>query len=231
MIRDARTTTPTRHIASLRAVLAAAVLAAVMLHAPVPAAAHPHVFVTVEATVLFNNGAISGIKHVWTFDEFYSAMAVEGLDTNKDGKYSRDELAELAKVNLEGLKEFQYFTFPTLAGKELKLADPKPDSAWLEHTKDVLSLHFHVPLATPVLADAKGFAFSIYDQSYFIALELAKKPDAVKLGDGAPKSCKLSIGTPKQEGADAKKLGDVFAEQLGAAAGYGLAKTMSVSCS
>ena len=33
-------------------------------------------------------------------------MAVEGLDTNKDGKYSREELAELAKVNVTSLKDF-----------------------------------------------------------------------------------------------------------------------------
>lgn len=205
-------------------------LIAALVLAPVPAQAHPHVFVTVEATVAFENGAITGIEHVWTFDEFYTAMAVEGLDTNKDGKYSREELAELAKVNLEGLKEFQYFTFPTLADKELKLADPKPNSAWLEHTKDVLSLHFRVPLAEPVPTNTKGFAFSIYDQSYFIALEFAKKPDAVKLGEGAPKSCKLSVGTPKPEGTVEKKLSDAFAQQLGGASGSGLAKSISVAC-
>jgi ABC-type uncharacterized transport system substrate-binding protein len=222
---------PTMIKRSLKSILPTASLIAGLALLPAAALAHPHVFVTVEATVGFENGAITGIHHVWTFDEFYSAMAVEGLDTNKDGKFSRDELAELAKVNLEGLKEFQYFTFATLAGKELKLADPKPDSAWLVHAKDVLSLHFHVPLATPVLPEAKGFAFSIYDQSYFIALELASKDDAVKLGDGAPKSCKLTVGIPKQEGADAKKLSDAFAQQLGGgAATSGPGKTISVNC-
>ena len=30
---------------------------------------------------------IIGIRHAWTFDEFYTAMAVEGLDANKDGVY------------------------------------------------------------------------------------------------------------------------------------------------
>ena len=62
---------------------------------------------------MFDKGAITGIDQVWFFDEFYTAMAVEGLDTNKDGKYSREELHELAKTNMEGLKEFGYFTFPT----------------------------------------------------------------------------------------------------------------------
>ena len=77
---------------------------------------------TVESTLLYENGAFTGFQHKWTFDEFYSAMAVEGLDTNKDGKYRREELAELAKVNVTSLKDFGYFTFPQLAGQPLSWA-------------------------------------------------------------------------------------------------------------
>ena len=75
-----------------------------------PAQAHPHVWVTVETTLLSEGGAFVGLRHKWTFDEFYTAMAIEGLDKNKDGKYDREELAELAKVNIESLKDFAYFT-------------------------------------------------------------------------------------------------------------------------
>ena len=73
---------------------------AVLLGLCAPANAHPHVWVTVETTLLYERGGFTGFRHKWTFDEFYSAMAVEGLDTNNDGKYSREELAELAKVNV-----------------------------------------------------------------------------------------------------------------------------------
>ena len=76
------------------------------------AAAHPHVYITFETTVLYDKGTFAGVRHKWTFDEFYTTMAIEGLDKNKDGVYDREELAELAKVNIEGLKDFAYFTFP-----------------------------------------------------------------------------------------------------------------------
>lgn len=109
--------------------LAGSGLAAALLAAP--AASHPHVWVTVETTVLFEGGAISGFRHKWTFDEFYTAMAIEGLDTNKDGIYSREELAELAKVNIDGLKDFGFFTHPRLGDKPLALGEPK--DYWLEH--------------------------------------------------------------------------------------------------
>lgn len=75
------------------------------------AEAHPHVWVTVKTTVLFKGGAIVGLQQHWTFDEFYAAMAIEGLDKNNDGVYDRQELAPLAQVNMDGMKEFKYFTF------------------------------------------------------------------------------------------------------------------------
>jgi ABC-type uncharacterized transport system substrate-binding protein len=89
------------------------------------------VWVTVETTVVYENGSISGFRHKWTFDEFYTAMAIQGLDVNNDGVYSREELAELAKVNIDGLKEFEYFTHVRLAGQPLALEAPK--DYWLEH--------------------------------------------------------------------------------------------------
>lgn len=79
-----------------------------------PAAAHPHVWVTVETTVVYDGGQVTGLQHKWTFDDMYTAMAIQGLDANGDGTYSREELAELAQVNMDGLKEFAYFTVAKL---------------------------------------------------------------------------------------------------------------------
>ncbi len=76
------------------------------------AAAHPHVWATVRSEIVFGpDHRITGIRHHWTFDEFYTAMAVQGLDANGDGVFSKEELQPLAQVNVESLKEFDYFTF------------------------------------------------------------------------------------------------------------------------
>lgn len=211
----------------MRTRLAQGVLAALALLALcVPAQAHPHVWVTVESTLLFERGSFTGLKHTWTFDEFYSAMAVEGLDTNKDGKYDKQELAELAKVNVTSLKDFGYFTFPTLAGQALKVADP--NDYWLEYNDGILSLHFIAPFASPVLAEAKGFAFAVYDPSFFIAFDLAKTAQPVRLSEGAPKGCALKVGVPDKDPKDASALG----ESLSAMTGFGVsvAKTVSLEC-
>lgn len=192
-----------------------------------PAAAHPHVFVTAQAIVVHHNGTFTGIQHRWTFDEFYSSMAIEGLDKNRDGVYDREELAELAKINIDGLKDFGYFTFASLAGKELKLGEVDGDY-WLEHKDGLLTLVFTVPFTMPVLAEAKGLRFAVYDPTYFIGFDWSKT-DPVKLSAGAPANCKATLGVAKGEGGDAEALGGALAGQFGGAS-VSVQKTVSVAC-
>jgi ABC-type uncharacterized transport system substrate-binding protein len=185
------------------------------------ARAHPHIWIVVEAVVVYDKGAFAGIRHKWTFDEYYTAMAIDGLDKNNDGKFDREELAELAKVNIDGLKDFGYFTFPTLAGQALEFGEPL--DYYLEHKDKALSLHFTLPFAKPVLTEAKGLAIAVRDPTFFIAFEFAKT-DAVKLGDGAPKGCEAKVGAPPQkEGVEALQA------QVGGAPG-GFGKAILVEC-
>ena len=60
--------------------LLAAILAGVALAEP--ASAHPHVWIMFETTVLYEKGTFTGVRHKWTFDEYYAATAIEGLDKN-----------------------------------------------------------------------------------------------------------------------------------------------------
>lgn len=197
------------------------------------AVAHPHVWVTYETTIVYDKGAITGFDHVWTFDDMYTAMAIQGLDKNGDGTYTREELAELADVNMQGLKDFDYFTYAKLGTSDLKIAGPK--DAWLEHTNGILKLHFRLTLEQPVLADAEGFTAAVYDPSFFISFE-PEKADPVKLAAGAPQGCKAGFIEPKtdadSEELKAKLLNDAFAKELGQTTniGGGFTKTITVSC-
>ena len=87
---------------------------------------------------------ITGVRHSWTFDEFYSAMAVQGLDTNGDGVFSAEELKPLAEVNIKSLKDFDYFTFVHIGdGDNLPLKPPENYS--LDYDKGLLTLHLTLP--------------------------------------------------------------------------------------
>jgi ABC-type uncharacterized transport system substrate-binding protein len=171
--------------------------AAAMLCASLPAAAHPHMCVAMETTVLYDKGAFTGVEQKWTFDQTYSETAVDGLDKNKDGKFDRAELAELAQVNIEALKDFDYFTQATVDGKPVLLGAPK--DYWLEHKDGILSLHFNLPFAAPAAPSDKPLAIAVRDTSYYIAFGLPKDGQPARLGGGAPAGCRLAVETPDKE--------------------------------
>jgi ABC-type uncharacterized transport system substrate-binding protein len=151
-----------------------------------------------EATVLYEKGTFTGLKQKWTFfDERYTAEAIEGLDTNKDGKLDRAELDELAKVNVEGLKEYDYFAYAAQAGQAVKLGEPK--DYWFEYADGALSLHFTLPFATAVPVGKQTLELAIRDTGYFIAFGLQKVPDSVRLGSGTPKGCRVAVALPEAE--------------------------------
>ena len=54
---------------------------------------------------------MTGVRHAWTFDDMFSAYALQGISHAKKGQYSRAELASLAEVNMTSLWEYDYFTY------------------------------------------------------------------------------------------------------------------------
>ena len=183
------------------------------------AAAHPHVWVAVRIEVVFApDGKITGVRHAWEFDEMYSAYAVQGL--GKDGKPpTKEELAPLAKTNVESLAEFEFFTFAKQSNA--KLAFKPPENVTLEaNDKKIVTLPFFLPLETPVAAK-KPFSFQVYDPTYFVSFGLEKK-DPVTLA-GAPSGCSLSLVDPAPLLANEnQKLSEAFFQNMSPGADFGV---------
>ena len=157
------------------------------------AEAHPHVWVTFHSELLYAaDGSMTGIRHAWTFDDMFSAYALQGMPHAKKGLYTRAELAPLAQTNVDSLKEYGYFTFARADGKKLKFTEPV--DYWLEYKNSALVLHFTLPLKMPTTA--KDMRIEVYDPSIFVDFEFAKD-QAVSLS-GAPPQCQLSIDLPHQ---------------------------------
>lgn len=149
------------------------------------AQAHPHVWVTMTSTVLYApDGTVTGVRHAWTFDDMFSTFAVQGLDSKQKGVFTREELQPLAEVNVTSLKEFEYFSYAKANGKKTLFTDPI--DYHLEHKDSILTLHFTLPLKTPM--KAKDLELEVFDPAYFIDFSFAEK-DAVAL-KGAPAACK-----------------------------------------
>ncbi|WP_293856292.1 DUF1007 family protein [uncultured Alsobacter sp.] len=202
-----------------------ALIAAFLMAAPHAAQAHPHVWVTVKAELLFEpSGKVKAIRQHWTFDEGYSSFAIQGLDTNKDGIYSREELAELAQVNTDALAESGFFTVLKLDGKRADFG--KPSEEWLEHDGKVLTLHYLLPLATPASAK-RTLILDVNDPTFFVDFSYAEIDQPVTLTGGGA-GCAIQITRPKKPDMAMSKLSeDYFAN---ANMGLQFASKVIVAC-
>lgn len=188
--------------------------------------AHPHVWVTVTSDVIYDaNGAATGVRHSWEFDDMYSTFALEGIETKTKGVFTREELAPLAKVNIDSLKDSDFFTYAKAGGKDVEFGDAA--DYWLEYKKDVLTLNFTLPFKTPVTA--KNLTVEVYDPTYFVDFGFAEK-NAVKLV-GAPAQCKAVIDKPKKIGAAPGQQYMSDAEAMAMSnLGLGFASKIAVTC-
>ena len=167
------------------------------------AEAHPHVWITAKSEVVYApDGAISGVRHAWTFDDMFSTYALQGIETKTKGVYSREQLAPLAQTNVESLKEFGFFTFAKADGKKEKFSEPV--DYYLEYKDEALTLHFMLPAKAPF--KAKKAALEVFDPAYFIDFKFDEK-DPIKLV-GAPADCKLQFLRPNDGTANAQRLSE-----------------------
>jgi ABC-type uncharacterized transport system substrate-binding protein len=194
------------------------------------AQAHPHVWVTFKSEVVYApDGSVTGIRHAWSFDDMFSTFATQGIETKEKGKFTREELAPLAEVNVTSLKEFEYFTYVTADGKKQELTDPSQGKYWLDFKDSVLTLNFTLPLKTPV--KARKLEVEVYDPSVFVDFAFEKN-EPVKLA-GAPATCKLVTELPRELSfAESKRLSQIgpTEKNTSMAIGAQLASKIKVAC-
>ncbi len=152
-----------------------------------PASAHPHVWIDMRVTALLDDSRrLTALRINWTFDEFYTAFALDGLKKNAKGEYDPAALADLARVNLTDLAAYSYFTHIFAGNSELAPAPPRDGKS--SYKNGQLTLDFVLPLKTP---QATPVSFRIYDPTYYIAIDYVK-PDPVSIDYGDIKSDALS---------------------------------------
>jgi ABC-type uncharacterized transport system substrate-binding protein len=195
-----------------------------------PAAAHPHVWILAWSDVVFDDqGRIVAINVEWEFDEFYSAVALEGLDANGDGRYDTSELQGLAAENMASLSDFNYLMNVQVDGAAVEFGTVSEFGS--NHRDPYLTLHFQVPLAEPVDPRVATFAYRVYDPSFYIAIDY-KDAEAVKVVGTAPEPCALRVVKAAGNEAAAEQQPETFYENLMAADDLGslYADTVTIDC-
>ena len=172
----------------------AALVGLIVALLPLPALAHPHIFIDAKAAITFNDaGQVVSIHNTWVFDQAYSAWSIQGLDTNNDGKFSREELQPLADDNMNGLADYEYYTFAG-EGKDPNLKFSHGSHPTLDYDGKQTTLNFDVALAQPY-AIRKSLELSIDDPEYYVAITFHDPSDIQLIN--APKNCAIQMEDAK----------------------------------
>lgn len=207
----------------MRKSLAAAGMIA-LLAVQAPARAHPHVFVDVDLELdVAENGDLRGIRHEWTFDDMYSAFAVQGLPREK-GAPTEPALAKLAEDIVEKLDDVDHFTKAQAEGHELQSTGVRDARAFYDDGR--LRLSFTLMLRA-IGGSADYVRVQVFDPQYVVAVTVK---DTVRVRGPARCNHQLLRAGPLDPN-DARQLDDSLrTNQLASNFGAKLATTVSLDC-
>lgn len=162
-----------------------------------PAFAHPHVWTDMTIEILFDEaGSVTGLRQTWLFDDYYTAYAVDGTDLDGDGSPDPIKLDEIMKVNMEHLKEYNYFTDATFKNEPLKLKPVTEMSSRMQGNR--LEMSFVTAFDEPVTPEGSEFSYAIYDPTYYVEMLHAETDPPVTL-TGAPEKCTYRLIPPNPD--------------------------------
>ncbi|GGA58931.1 HoxN/HupN/NixA family nickel/cobalt transporter [Pelagibacterium lentulum] len=158
----------------------------------VPAKAHPHIWIDARGDFLFEDGALAAIRHHWTFDPYFSAWAIQGLDADGDGILTPEELQPLADENIIGLDYYSYYTFSGRDQEELGFAGAYEPSMVYEGGQ--VTLTFTVRLDRPRTI-GRSYDISVGDPEYYAAFTFDEDNPITLVG--APDGCVANVSPPR----------------------------------
>lgn len=205
------------------------ILISAFLFASSPVWAHPHVWVTARAQVLFDaQGLVTGFRHVWKFDEAYSAFQTQGLTANGEIP-TREQMAPLAKTTMATMPDFKYFTFAKIGGVALEYG-PAINPHFDVGADKLVTLTYDLPLIKPQ-APKPILVLQVYDPDFYVEFNFAET-DPIALA-GAPNGCSTSANKPKPLEVDEyKKLSEAFFANQSPGSNFGLklASRIIIAC-
>ena len=146
------------------------ILALIAALAPLPLAAHPHVFIGTGFEIILDaNGALTHVRTTWAYDELYTLMISEDLkvDQDYDGKLTPEEEARLAGFDMQWVEGFNGDLEATLDGAPLVLSGPLEPTARIEGGR-VITTHLRAVEGTPGLA-GRALSLKPYDPTFYTA--------------------------------------------------------------
>lgn len=157
------------------------------------AKAHPHVFAESRLEIeTSKNGMIIELRHVWRFDEVFSASVVLDFDENNDLELDDAELVKIGEIVRQSLAEYDYYTNVSVDGRDFPMSAPNILNA--DYVNGQLLLFFAMTPKQPLELKGKISA-GVYDPTLYAAMEFINDEDLLVTGASADK-CERTIVRP-----------------------------------
>jgi ABC-type uncharacterized transport system substrate-binding protein len=178
-----------------------------MLAVGSPAAAHPHIFVDVSHTLLFDNaGRLIGLRARWEYDEMFTLLMVEDgqYDVNGDGAVAGAELEKFQRWDADWPQDYAGDIEITFGDAPVALDGPSDWAAEWENGR-ATSIHTRL-LKTPLVVNDEALTIRPYDPDFYVDYSVTEQPKFAGRDD-----CKAQIWEPDPE-AIPQQLADAVAE-------------------
>lgn len=131
-----------------------------------PAArAHPHAFVEVFATFVFNDAGLAGVRQRWVLDPMLTVTVLDLIGEDHDGTLSEAEALAVRDQSFSVLKEYDVFTSVLVDGMPTPLEGTSDFRATLEGGK--LYYEFFVPVTVPAEDDQREVQVGVFDRTFY----------------------------------------------------------------
>ncbi len=130
---------------------------------------HPHTFIDVYPTIKVKDNSDTTVHFKWVLDDMTSTILIMELDEDADGEINEKENSYIYDEYFSSFKDYDYYTYIKVDGKDVKFPEPENFKATIENNKICYS--FDIKLSYNI----KKIIIEFGDSSYYVAMVLKEK--------------------------------------------------------
>lgn len=140
-----------------------------------PAAAHPHMFVDAQSTLILDQGGrLAGVRTALIIDPLTTQFVLEQYNLGVGVDLTDEDRRVIAEGMVEGLAVYGYFTEITRDGALVDVAAASVSQVQLHD--DLLAAALELTLAEPFSLDGADVEIALFDPTYYAAVTTLGPP-------------------------------------------------------
>lgn len=143
---------------------------------PLPALAHPHIFVEAQQTLIFDEeGRLAAVRSRWAYDEMFSLLMVEdgGYDTDGDGAISEDELPGMTLWDADWPDDYEGDLEVVVGGEVVALERP---ADWAAEWREGRAVSVHTRVLSEPVDVSGGVVIRPFDPVFYVDYDVVDGP-------------------------------------------------------